>query len=32
MNSYTTIGVEFSSKNVMSENKFIKVQIWDTAG
>ena len=28
----TTIGVEFATRNIQCENKTIKVQIWDTAG
>ena len=28
----TTIGVEFATRNIQVENKTIKVQIWDTAG
>ena len=27
-----TIGVEFGSKKIQVNNKFVKVQIWDTAG
>lgn len=25
-----TIGVEFSSKTIMSKGQFIKIQVWDT--
>ncbi len=25
-----TIGVEFSSKTIMTQNQFIKIQVWDT--
>lgn len=32
LDSRTTIGVEFSTKNVTIDNKVIKAQIWDTAG
>lgn len=32
LESTTTIGVEFGSKNVLVENKLIKSQIWDTCG
>ena len=28
----TTIGVEFSSKNIVLDNQLIKLQLWDTAG
>ena len=28
----STIGVEFATKNVNAEDKVIKAQIWDTAG
>ena len=31
-NSKTTIGVEFGTKNIIINNKRIKIQIWDTAG
>lgn len=31
-NSKTTIGVEFATKGVYIDNKYIKAQIWDTAG
>ena len=31
-NSKTTIGVEFATKNIIINNKRIKIQIWDTAG
>ena len=30
-NSKTTIGVEFGTKNIIINNKRIKIQIWDTA-
>ena len=30
VDSKTTIGVEFSAKCVMRDNKIIKAQIWDT--
>jgi small GTP-binding protein len=32
LESKTTIGVEFSQKNVKIDNKNIRAQIWDTAG
>lgn len=32
LESKTTIGVEFSQKNVQVDNKNIRAQIWDTAG
>ena len=32
LESRTTIGVEFSTKNVTIDDKVIKAQIWDTAG
>ena len=32
LESKTTIGVEFSQKNVQIDNKNIRAQIWDTAG
>jgi small GTP-binding protein len=32
MDSKATIGVEFSAKNVVVQDKIIKVQVWDTAG
>ncbi|EAS06669.1 small GTPase family Rab protein (macronuclear) [Tetrahymena thermophila SB210] len=32
MDSKPTIGVEFATKTVITENKYIKAQIWDTAG
>jgi len=32
MNSKTTIGVEFATKGMYIEEKYIKAQIWDTAG
>jgi small GTP-binding protein len=32
LDSKSTIGVEFATKNVSIENKVIKAQIWDTAG
>jgi Ras-related protein Rab-11A len=31
-NSKTTVGVEFGTKNIIINNKRIKIQIWDTAG
>ena len=31
-NSKATIGVEFGTKNIIINNKRIKIQIWDTAG
>ena len=31
-NSRATVGVEFGTKNLMINNKKIKIQIWDTAG
>ena len=31
-NSKATVGVEFGTKNIMINNKKIKIQIWDTAG
>ena len=31
-NSKTTIGVEFGTKNIIINNKRIKIQIWDTSG
>ena len=31
-NSKTTTGVEFGTKNIIINNKRIKIQIWDTAG
>ena len=31
-NSKTTIGVEFGTKNIIINNKRIKIQIWDAAG
>ena len=31
-NSKTTVGVEFDIKNIIINNKRIKIQIWDTAG
>ena len=31
-NSKTRIGVEFGTKNIIINNKRIKIQIWDTAG
>ena len=31
-NSKATVGVEFGTKNIILNNKKIKVQIWDTAG
>lgn len=30
--SKSTIGVEFATKNIDIDNKIIKTQIWDTAG
>lgn len=30
--SKTTIGVEFATKNLLLDDKKIKVQVWDTAG
>ncbi len=27
-----TVGVEFGSKNIKTQEKTIKIQIWDTAG
>ena len=33
MDSKTTIGVEFATKNIpVDGNKIVKAQIWDTAG
>ena len=32
MESKTTIGVEFATKNVQVNDKSVKAQIWDTAG
>lgn len=32
LESKPTIGVEFATKTVMTDNKQIKAQIWDTAG
>ena len=31
-NSRATVGVEFGTKNILINNKKIKIQIWDTAG
>ena len=31
-NSRATVGVEFGTKNIIINNKKIKIQIWDTAG
>ncbi len=31
-NSKITVGVEFGTKNIIINNKRIKIQIWDTAG
>ena len=31
-NSKTTVGLEFGTKNIIINNKRIKIQIWDTAG
>ena len=31
-NSKTTVGIEFGTKNIIINNKRIKIQIWDTAG
>ena len=31
-NSRATVGVEFGTKNIIIDNKKIKIQIWDTAG
>ena len=31
-NSRATVGVEFGTKNIILNNKKIKIQIWDTAG
>ena len=31
-NSKATVGVEFGTKNIIINNKKIKIQIWDTAG
>ena len=31
-NSRATVGVEFDTKNIIINNKKIKIQIWDTAG
>lgn len=32
LESKTTIGVEFATRNILADNKLIKAQIWDTAG
>lgn len=32
LNGKSTIGIEFSTRNVIVENKKIKAQVWDTAG
>ena len=32
LDSKSTIGVEFATKNIEIDNKIIKTQIWDTAG
>ena len=32
LESKSTIGVEFATRNIKADNKLIKVQIWDTAG
>ena len=32
LESKSTIGVEFATRNVKADNKMIKAQIWDTAG
>ncbi len=32
LESKSTIGVEFATKNIQADNKIIKAQIWDTAG
>ena len=32
LESKSTIGVEFATKSIESDNKIIKAQIWDTAG
>jgi len=32
LESKSTIGVEFATKSITTENKTIKAQIWDTAG
>ncbi|KAG5182307.1 Rab11A, rab family GTPase [Tribonema minus] len=32
LESKSTIGVEFATKSIQTENKVIKAQIWDTAG
>lgn len=32
LDSKSTIGVEFATKNIEIDNKIIKSQIWDTAG
>lgn len=32
LDSKSTIGVEFATKNIHVENKTIKMQVWDTAG
>ena len=32
LESKSTIGVEFATKSIQTENKTIKAQIWDTAG
>ena len=31
-NFYSTIGVDFRFKNILLDNKSVKLQIWDTAG
>ena len=31
-NSQATVGVEFGTKNILINDKRIKIQIWDTAG
>ena len=31
-NYYSTIGVEFSTKTLIINNKILKIQVWDTAG
>jgi small GTP-binding protein len=32
LESRTTIGVEFATKSIVTNDKVIKAQIWDTAG